>query len=88
MRQKIFIYIVHEMPIGSLMFDFFILKDKKKGYYSYSNFIGEYWMSECEYVKKFLKSNPNYRYVGSSDSYNHKPRIPIKFRRFNEKVSK
>ncbi len=72
------------MPIGSLMLDFFILNDKDNNYYSYSNFIGEYWMSECEYVKKFLKSHPDYKYVGSSDTYNHKPRIPIKFRKFDQ----
>ncbi len=78
------IYIVHQMPIGSEMYDFFILKDTDDGTFSYKRFIGEYWMSECEVTKKFLKLHPEYVYVGSSDSFNHKPKVPLGFHKYEE----
>ncbi len=82
MKKMSHIYIVHGMPIGSKMYDFFIRKEYIIGTYSYNRFIGEYWMSECEIVKKFLKSHGDYVYVGTSDSFNHSPKIPFKFKKY------
>ena len=49
------ICLVHSMPIGSHMFDFLMNKSIAEGRYSYNRHYGEYWASECEYVKRFLR---------------------------------
>jgi|GEM_PF-896662 hypothetical protein len=75
------ICLVHSMPIGSHMFDFLMNKSIAEGRYSYNRHYGEYWASECEYVKRFLKENDDYIYVGSSDDFLKKPKIPWGFKR-------
>lgn len=69
------------MPIGSRMFDFLLDRGTAEGRYGYKRHYGEYWASECEYVKRFIKENPNYVYVGSSDDFIRKPKIPWGFKR-------
>lgn len=73
--------IVHYTPIGSKMYDLFISRNIANGSYSYANHYGDYWASQCEFVKKFIREHPDYVYVGSSDDFLKKPKIPYGFKR-------
>jgi hypothetical protein len=81
MRKLVKIFITHPNPIGSTAYDFFILRGSSSDKFGYDHFVGNYWMSECEFAKRFLKTHQNYIYVGSADSYNHKIRIPLGFKK-------
>lgn len=70
------VYFTHEGGIGFAA-DFFVKK------YDNTDYGYDYYMSDCEYVLKFLEDNPNFKYIGSTDN-NHSYGWGMSFKDFHK----
>ena len=65
-RKPAKVYIIHGGGLGQSA-DCFIKTKRKITENNAYDYGIDYYMSDCEYVQKFLRKNPEYQYVGSTD---------------------
>ena len=79
------IILIHTTALAGTAFDFLVRKDKAKEYEWLKELC--YTVEDCPYVKKWLKTHPNYTYIASED-LQHIPEINMAVIKLIEKLKK